>query len=43
MVEEGDEVLLTCEATRADGTRFRTPEVATFSGERIVRAEVYFG
>lgn len=43
MVEDGDEVLLTYEATRADGTRFRNTEVLTFSGERIVRAEVYFG
>lgn len=36
-------MLLTYEATRADGTRFRNTEVLTFAGERIVRAEVYFG
>jgi ketosteroid isomerase-like protein len=42
-VEHGDEVLLTYEATRADGTRFRNTEVLTFAGERIIRAEVYFG
>lgn len=39
----GDEVLVTYEATRVDGIRFRNTEVLTFAGERIVRAEVYFG
>ena len=42
-VEHGDEVLLTYEATRADGTRFRNTEVLTFAGQRIVRVEVYLG
>jgi hypothetical protein len=26
-----------------DGTRFRNTEVLTFEGEKICRAEVYFG
>ena len=43
LVEHGDEVLITYEATRNDGTRFRNTEVLTFDGDRICRAEVYFG
>jgi ketosteroid isomerase-like protein len=43
IIESGDVVVLTYEATRTDGTRFRNTEVLTFSGERIIRAEVYFG
>jgi ketosteroid isomerase-like protein len=43
LVESGDEVVVTYEATRTDGTRFRNTEVLTFAGERIRRAEVYFG
>ena len=38
-----DEVLVTYEATRADGTRFRNTEVLTFAGEQIREVEVYFG
>lgn len=38
-----DEVLVTYEATRNDGTHFRNTEVLTFDGDRICRAEVYFG
>ncbi len=43
LAEAGDEVLVTYEATRADGSRFRNTEVLTFDGDRICRAEVYFG
>jgi ketosteroid isomerase-like protein len=43
LVESGDEVVVTYEATRVDGTRFRNTEVLTLTGERIRRAEVYFG
>jgi ketosteroid isomerase-like protein len=43
LVESGDEVVVTYEATRANGTRFRNTEVLTFAGGRISRAEVYFG
>ena len=43
LIESGDEVVVTYEATRADGGRFRNTEVLTFRGDRVCRAEVYFG
>jgi ketosteroid isomerase-like protein len=43
LVEIGDEVLVTYEATKTDGKRFRNTEVLAFEGDRICRAEVYFG
>lgn len=43
LFEHGDEVVVTYEATRSDGTRFRNTEVLTFAGDRIARIEVYFG
>jgi ketosteroid isomerase-like protein len=43
LVESGDEVIVTYEATRTDGSRFRNTEVLTFQGDRIRKAEVYFG
>jgi ketosteroid isomerase-like protein len=43
LVESGDEVVVTYEATRSDGSRFRNTEVLTFAGEQLRRAEVYFG
>ena len=43
LVEDGDEVVVTYEATRTDGSRFRNTEVMTFSGDEVVRVEVYFG
>ena len=43
MVEAGDEVIVTYEATKSDGKRFRNTEVLTFDGDRISRVEVYFG
>lgn len=42
-IEAGDEVVVTYEATRVDGSRFRNTEVLTFDGERIAEVEVYFG
>jgi hypothetical protein len=39
----GDEVIVTYEATRTDGTRFCNTEVLTFKGDQVARAEVYFG
>ena len=39
----GDEVLVTYEAERTDGSRFRNTEILGFDGGRIARAEVYFG
>jgi ketosteroid isomerase-like protein len=41
--EVGDEVLVTYEATRTDGTRFRNTEIFAFDGGKISRVEVYFG
>jgi ketosteroid isomerase-like protein len=43
LAEVGDEVLVTYEAEKTDGKRFRNTEILTFSGDEIVRAEVYFG
>ena len=43
LVEAGDEVVVTYEATRTDGSRFRNTEVLTFEGDKIRRTEVYFG
>jgi ketosteroid isomerase-like protein len=42
-VESGDEVVVTYEATRVDGSRFRNTEVLTFDGEQVTEVEVYFG
>ena len=43
LIEHGDEVVVTYEAARPDGSRLRNTEVLTFRGDRIVRAEVYWG
>jgi ketosteroid isomerase-like protein len=43
LIENGDEVVVTYEATRTDGSRFRNTEVLTFAGDLQTRAEVYFG
>jgi hypothetical protein len=43
LIESGDEVVVTYEATRTDGTRFRNTEVLTFAEDKLARAEVYFG
>ena len=43
LVEAGDEVFVTYEATRTDGTRFRNTEVLTLEGDKIRETEVYFG
>jgi ketosteroid isomerase-like protein len=43
LVEVGDEVLVTYESTRKDGTRFCNTELFTFDGDKICRTEVYFG
>jgi hypothetical protein len=39
----GDEVLVTYEAERTDGSRFRNTEVLGFAGEKLRTVEVYFG
>jgi ketosteroid isomerase-like protein len=43
LVEAGDEVVVTYESTKTDGSRLRNTEVLTFRGEEICEAEVYFG
>jgi ketosteroid isomerase-like protein len=43
IIQSGDEVVVTYEATKTDGKRFRNTEVLTFVGDKITRAEVYFG
>ncbi|MBA3301952.1 MAG: nuclear transport factor 2 family protein, partial [Thermoleophilaceae bacterium] len=43
LIEVGDEVVVTYESTRTDGSRFRNTEILTFRGARITRIEVYFG
>jgi hypothetical protein len=43
LTEVGDEVLVTYEATRTDGTRFCNTEIFGFRGDQIARTEVYFG
>ena len=43
LAEVGDELLVTYEAQRADGSRFRNTEVFGFDGDRIRTVEVYFG
>ncbi len=43
LVQDGDEVVVTYESTKTDGHRFRNTEVLTFDGEKICKAEVYFG
>ncbi len=43
LIEAGDEVVATYEATKTDGQRFRNTEVLTFDGDEICKVEVYFG
>jgi ketosteroid isomerase-like protein len=43
LIEAGDEVVVTYESTKTDGRRLRNTEVLTFVGDRIAKAEVYFG
>jgi ketosteroid isomerase-like protein len=43
LIEAGDEVVVTYEATKTDGHRIRNSEIHTFDGDKISRVEVYFG
>jgi ketosteroid isomerase-like protein len=38
-----DEVLVTYEAEKTDGKRFRNTEIMGFDGDKLARVEVYFG
>jgi ketosteroid isomerase-like protein len=43
VIEDGDEVVVTYEAERNDGSRFRNTEIHTVAGGKLRRVEVYFG
>ena len=43
LFERGEEVFVTYEARRANGSRFRNTEVLTVRDGEIVEVEVYFG
>jgi ketosteroid isomerase-like protein len=43
LYERGDEVVVTYDAERHDGSRFRNTEVLTFAGDQVRLVEVYFG
>ena len=43
VLDVGDEVVVTYEAERTDGSRFRNTEVFGFAGGKIETVEVYFG
>jgi SnoaL-like protein len=43
LIEAGDEIIVTYELISSDGGRGRNTEILSFSGDRICRAEVYFG
>jgi hypothetical protein len=43
LVESGDEVIVTYEMKKPDGSRGRNTEILTFRGDQISRTEVYFG
>jgi ketosteroid isomerase-like protein len=43
LFERGEEVFVTYEARRTDGSRFRNTEILTVRDGKIVEVEVYFG
>jgi ketosteroid isomerase-like protein len=43
LIESGDEVVVTYELKRPDGSGGRNTEVLTFDGDKVRRIEVYFG
>jgi ketosteroid isomerase-like protein len=43
LFEADDEVVVTYEATRRNGSRFRNTEIFSFNGDQVSRVEVYFG
>lgn len=43
LIQSGDEVVVTYKLTKADGSAGLNTEVLTFDGDRLRRAEVYFG
>jgi ketosteroid isomerase-like protein len=43
LIESGDEVIVTYESKYPDGTKGRNTEILKFEGDKITKAEVYFG
>jgi ketosteroid isomerase-like protein len=43
LIEDGDEVIVTYEATGTNGTVFRNTEILTIRDGQIAEVEVYFG
>jgi ketosteroid isomerase-like protein len=43
LIENGNEVVVTYEFNKPDGSKARNTEVLTFDGDKISRTEVYFG
>ena len=43
LIEAGDEVVVSYELTRPDGSGGRNTEVLTFDGDKVREIEVYFG
>jgi ketosteroid isomerase-like protein len=43
LIEAGDEVIVTYESKHPDGTKGRNTEILTFEGDKVSKAEVYFG
>ena len=43
LIESGDEVVITYEAGRPNGSKSVNTEILTFDGDKLRRAEVYFG
>ena len=43
LIEDGDRVFVTYEASTRGGKRFRNTEILTIRDDRIVSVEVYFG
>jgi hypothetical protein len=43
IIEKSDEIIVTHEYTKPDGSRGRNTDIVTFEGDKIIRLEVYFG
>jgi ketosteroid isomerase-like protein len=43
LIELGDEVIVTYESKKTDGSRFRNTEILAFGDDKIFRVEVYYG
>ncbi len=43
LIESGDEVIVTYESKLPNGFKGRNTEILTFDGDKVAKAEVYFG